>query len=152
MLTKHFPAMFSWRRQRAATFHVPSAQGRKSMNTWTSSSSNQSLTNALDTDLVASHFTCLGNPLCIPKFSKASGILRRRTDDIQYFLRQMEHILTVSPVSLWGWEWTASSGRGEKITLTVSPMLLSKELDSSGSYSKKRQKGKSKSGKGIGKK
>ena len=122
------------------------AQGKKEKKRWSGNSSHKSLMNALVMDHAVSRFIYSENPCSTPTSWKQSGILRRKTVTIRYFLQLMELYLTNSSTTSWNWELTGLSGLGGRITLHLTPSKDSRRLALLGSLLKKHLKKSLKSG------
>ena len=148
MLTKLSPGTFSSKSRRSVTYHAPTAPGNASTNTLTLSCSEPSLTSAIHTAHVASHYTYLENLSFTQRLSKQLNILKVRIDDILSFLQLMERSSMTLPKNFVE-KWIESSGLTEQITSTQKALSSLKTSGSSGSSSKKRQKRSSRSGRSF---
>ena len=142
----------SSKRLATAIYPATSAQEKNERKISTLNSSNQSLMNVPTMDQEASPYIFLGSRYYTPEFSMQSGILKLNKKPIQSFLRQMERYLTTLHLTCASWVLIESFGVGGGITLTMRPASYSRTKDSSGSLSKKLQKGRLRSGKGLGRK
>lgn len=132
--------IFSLKQPPTVTSHAHTALVRKIRRTWTLDSSKKSSTNRACMAQGHSHFTYSESPSYIPGFLMVSSTLKRRTENIQSFLRQMEPFLINSQTDSWSVELTKSSGHGDEITLRLIPLKSLEGLGKLDFLSKKPQK------------
>ena len=121
-------------------YPAPTAQEKNAQTTWTTTSSCPSLMNVPSMGLDLSAYISSGSHYCTPEFSMQYGTLSSKTSTIQSFLRRMGRCLTASRALSWKWELIESFGHGEKITLTMTPLIYLGSEGSSGSSSRKHQR------------
>lgn len=110
--TRSSHVTYSSRQPHRVTYHVTTAPEKKSINTWTMTSSNESLTNHQSMALARSLCISLGNLCSILKYGKPSVTLKRRTDAILSSLLATAQCLRDSLERSSEVTWTNSSGVG----------------------------------------
>lgn len=145
MSTKNSRATSSSKQRRRAISPASTARVSGAPTTWTFNFSDQSSTNATNTD--QDHLVCtyLGNLSSTPTSLKPSPTLREKIKDTLFFLQQMERSL-INLTPLWK-KLIESYGLTEKIALIPKPWNFSEEKASSGCSSKKHRRRSLKSGK-----